>query len=35
MTDTIPKWQRVTGRVLSGILSLVFLPSGFFKVAQP
>ena len=25
-TDTIPKWQRVTGWVLSGILALVFLP---------
>ena len=35
MTDTIPKWQRVTGWVLSGILSLMFLPSAFFKIAQP
>ena len=35
MTATIPKWQRVTGWVLSGILALVFLPSAFFKVAQP
>lgn len=36
MTDTsIPRWQRVTGWVLSGILALVFLPSAFFKVAQP
>ncbi|MFT3767090.1 MAG: DoxX family protein [Minicystis sp.] len=36
MTDTsIPKWQRVTGWVLSGILGLVFLPSAFFKIAQP
>ena len=35
MTDTIPKWQRVTGWVLSGILALVFLPSAFFKAAQP
>ena len=34
-TDTIPKWQRMTGWVLSGILSLAFLPSAFFKVAQP
>ena len=25
MTDTIPKWRRVTGWVLSGILALVFL----------
>jgi len=35
MTDTIPKWQRVTGWVLSGILALLFLPSDFFKIAQP
>ena len=35
MTDMIPKWQRVTGWVLSGILSLVFLPSAFFKITQP
>ena len=35
VTDTIPKWQRVTGWVLSGILSLMFLPSAFFKIAQP
>ena len=36
MTDTsIPGWQRVTGWVLSGILALVFLPSAFFKIAQP
>ena len=35
MTDTIPKWQRVTGWVLAGILALVFLPSAFFKIAQP
>ncbi len=33
-TDTIPKWQRVTGWVLSGILSLAFLPSAYFKIAQ-
>jgi hypothetical protein len=26
-TDPIPKWQRVTGWVLSGILTVVFLPS--------
>ena len=31
----IPRWQVVTGWVLSVILSLVFLPSAFFKVAQP
>jgi hypothetical protein len=36
MTDTsIPKWQRVTGWVLSGLLAVVFLPSAFFKIAQP
>ena len=35
MTETIPKWQRVTGWVLSGILALLFLPSAFFKIAQP
>src|SRR6476619_4334960 len=34
-TDPIPKWQRVTGWVLSGILAVVFLPSAFFKIAQP
>src|SRR5215813_11709108 len=34
-SDSIPKWQRVTGWVLSGILALVFLPSAFFKIAQP
>ena len=33
--NPIPKWQRVTGWVLSGILAFVFLPSAFFKVAQP
>jgi hypothetical protein len=36
MTETsIPKWQIVTGWVLSGILGLAFLPSAFFKIAQP
>jgi hypothetical protein len=34
-TIPIPKWQRVTGWVLSGLLALVFLPSAFFKIAQP
>ena len=34
MTDTIPKWQRMTGWVLSGLLAFVFLPSAFFKIAQ-
>lgn len=33
--DSIPKWQRVTGWTLSGLLALVFLPSAFFKIAQP
>jgi hypothetical protein len=32
---SIPKWQIVTGWVLSGILTFVFLPSAFFKIAQP
>jgi len=36
MTQTsIPRWQIVTGWVLSGILGLLFLPSAFFKIAQP
>jgi hypothetical protein len=36
MTETpIPKWQVVTGWVLSGILAVPFLPSAFFKIAQP
>jgi hypothetical protein len=36
MTQTlIPRWQIVTGWVLSGLLTVVFLPSGFFKIAQP
>jgi hypothetical protein len=36
MTQTpIPKWQVVTGWVLSGILVIPFLPSAFFKIAQP
>ena len=36
MTQTsIPRWQIVTGWVLSGILAFLFLPSAFFKVAQP
>jgi hypothetical protein len=34
MTQTsIPRWQIVTGWVLSGILALLFLPSAFFKIA--
>jgi hypothetical protein len=32
---SIPRWQIVTGWVLSGILAFVFLPSAFFKIAQP
>src|SRR4029079_11664590 len=35
MQTLIPKWQIVTGWVLSGILALLFLPSAFFKIAQP
>ena len=35
MTNPIPRWQLVTGWVLSGLLALVFLPSAFFKIAQP
>lgn len=34
-TDSIPKWQRVTGWVLSAILAVPFLPSAYFKIAQP
>jgi hypothetical protein len=30
----IPKWQVVTGWVLSGILAIPFLPSAFIKIAQ-
>ena len=35
MTNPIPRWQLVTGWVLSGLLALVFLPSAYFKIAQP
>jgi hypothetical protein len=35
MMEPIPKWQRVTGWVLSGILAVPFLPSAFFKITQP
>jgi hypothetical protein len=31
----IPRWQVITGWVLSGLLGAVFLPSAFFKIAQP
>jgi hypothetical protein len=34
-TTPIPRWQIVTGWVLSGILALLFLPSAIFKIAQP
>jgi hypothetical protein len=34
-TNPIPKWQRVAGWVLSGILALAFVPSAYFKIAQP
>lgn len=32
---SIPRWQIVIGWVFSGILTLVFLPSAYFKIAQP
>jgi hypothetical protein len=35
MAQAIPRWQIVTGWVLSGILALLFLPSAYFKIAQP
>ena len=31
----IPKWQVVTGWTLSGLLAFLFLPSAYFKIAQP
>jgi len=31
----LPRWQIVTGWVLSGILTVVFLPSAYFKIVQP
>ncbi len=33
--QSIPRWQVVTGWVLSGCLLLPFLPSAFMKIAQP
>jgi hypothetical protein len=33
--NSIPRWQIVTGWVLSGILAFLFLPSAFVKLAQP
>ncbi len=35
MAQPIAKWQVVAGWVLSGVLALLFLPSAFFKIAQP
>ena len=36
MTNTsIPKWQYVTGWVLSGLLGPLFASSAFAKIAQP
>jgi hypothetical protein len=35
MEKPIPKWQVVTGWVLSCILAPLFLSSAFFKIAQP
>ena len=35
MQTVIPRWQIVTGWVLSGLLGLLFLPSAFMKIAQP
>lgn len=34
-TNPVPKWQLVTGWALSGLLAVVFLPSAYFKIAQP
>lgn len=34
-TLTIPKWQIAVSWVLSGLPVLAFLPSAFFKIAQP
>lgn len=35
METAIPRWQIWTGRVLSGLLAVVFLPSAYMKIAQP
>ena len=32
---TIPKWQVVTGWVLSCLPAIAFVPSAIFKIAQP
>lgn len=34
-TGPIPKWQRVTGWALSGLSAVPFVPSAYFKIAQP
>lgn len=34
-TDTIPRWQRVIGWMLSVLLVIVFPPSAYMKIAQP
>jgi hypothetical protein len=34
-TNPVPRWQIVTGWVLSGLLTPVFVPSAYFKIAQP
>jgi hypothetical protein len=31
----IPRWQIITGYILSGLPALAFVPSAFMKVAQP
>jgi hypothetical protein len=31
----IPRWQIITGYVLSGLPGLAFLPSAYMKIAQP
>src|SRR5262249_40912875 len=33
--NPIPKWQIITGWVLSSLLAVLFVPSAFFKMAQP
>ncbi|WP_165245636.1 DoxX family protein [Paludisphaera soli] len=33
--DPVPKWQRITGWILSAILAVAFVPSAYFKIAQP
>lgn len=34
-SNSIPKWQVIAGWVLSCLPLLAFLPSAFFKIAQP